>query len=75
MPVLAVKSLDSSTSALAGSHAAQQSVSVLVCACADDAKASIAASQARAGPSCEFLHDRILLMMDSMVRRSQRGKR
>ena len=43
-PVLAVKSLDSSTRALAGSQAAQQSVSCLVCACADDAQASIAAT-------------------------------
>src|SRR4051794_31976166 len=33
-PVLAVKSFDSSTSALAGSHAAQHSVMVLPCACA-----------------------------------------
>src|SRR5438552_111725 len=33
-PVLAVKSFDSSTSALAGSHAAQHSVIVLPCACA-----------------------------------------
>src|ERR1700676_2116516 len=42
MPVFVVKSFDSSTRALAGSHAAQQSVIVLVCACAADAKASIA---------------------------------
>jgi hypothetical protein len=42
IPVFAVKSFDSSTSALAGSHAAQHSVIVLVCACAADAKASIA---------------------------------
>src|ERR1051325_3839955 len=34
MPVLVVKSFDSSTSALAGSHAAQHSVIVLPCACA-----------------------------------------
>src|SRR5437763_11884940 len=34
IPVLAVKSFDSSTSALAGSHAAQHSVMVLPCACA-----------------------------------------
>ena len=34
MPVSAVKSLDSSASALAGSQAAQQSVSCLSCACA-----------------------------------------
>src|SRR5208282_5887203 len=37
MPVLAVKSLDSSTKALAGSQAAQQSVSCLVCATAEPA--------------------------------------
>src|ERR1700682_1919712 len=42
MPVLAVKSLESSTNALAGSHAAQQRVSCLVCAWAEVAKASIA---------------------------------
>src|SRR5437762_11280473 len=41
MPVLVVKSLDSSTRALAGSHAAQQRVSDLVCACAAEAKASV----------------------------------
>src|SRR4249919_2375967 len=34
IPLLAVKSFDSSTSALAGSHAAQHSVIVLPCACA-----------------------------------------
>src|SRR5436190_23223824 len=34
IPVLAVKSFDNSTSALAGSHAAQHSVIVLPCACA-----------------------------------------
>src|SRR5947199_10071363 len=34
IPVLAVKAFDSSTSALAGSHAAQHSVMVLACACA-----------------------------------------
>src|SRR6267154_654204 len=34
MPVLAVKSFDSSTNALAGSQAAQHSVMVLPCACA-----------------------------------------
>src|SRR5574341_2559754 len=34
MPVLAVKSFDSSTSALAGSQAAQHSVSYFCCACA-----------------------------------------
>src|SRR5882757_10567521 len=34
IPVLAVKSFDNSTSALAGSHAAQHSVMVLPCACA-----------------------------------------
>src|SRR6266702_1397118 len=34
MPVLAVKSFESSISALAGSHAAQHSVMVLPCACA-----------------------------------------
>ena len=42
MPVFVVKSFDSSTRALAGSHAAQHSVIVLVCACAAEAKASIA---------------------------------
>src|SRR6266404_6151292 len=42
MPVVLVKSLESSTRALAGSHAAQQSVIVLVCACAADEKTSIA---------------------------------
>src|ERR1051325_6664471 len=34
MPVLAVKSFDSSTSAFAGSHAAQHSVNCFCCACA-----------------------------------------
>src|SRR6185369_3854818 len=34
MPVLAVKSFDSSTSALAGSQAAQHSVNCFCCACA-----------------------------------------
>src|SRR3990170_7257018 len=34
MPVLAGKSFESSTNALAGSHAAQHSVIVLPCACA-----------------------------------------
>src|SRR5256885_11533388 len=41
-PVFAVKSFESSTRALAGSHAAQQSVIVLVCACAADERTSIA---------------------------------
>src|SRR6266702_3127757 len=41
IPVLAVKSFDSSTSALAGSHAAQHSVIVLPCACAGVAVAPI----------------------------------
>src|ERR1700682_5432583 len=39
MPVFAVKSLESSTRALAGSHAAQQSVSCLFCAWAEVAQA------------------------------------
>src|SRR4030095_16193563 len=55
MPVLAVKSLDNSTRALAGSQAAQQSVSDLVCACADDAKASIAASAPAVAPGADFI--------------------
>src|SRR2546428_11472488 len=46
MPVLAVKSLDSSTRAFAGSHAAQQRVNCFDCACADGAKASTKASTA-----------------------------
>src|SRR5438105_4088292 len=41
MPVLAVKSLESSTSALAGSHAAQQRVSCFDCACAEGARDSV----------------------------------
>ena len=44
MPVFAVKSLDSSTRAFAGSHAAQQRVNCFDCACADGAKASTAAT-------------------------------
>src|SRR5947207_15058994 len=43
VPVLAVKSLESSTKALAGSQAAQQSVSGLVWACAEGASESITA--------------------------------
>ena len=47
MPVWAVKSFDSSTSALAGSQAAQHSVSCLVWACAaPEAKPSAASSAA-----------------------------
>src|ERR1700681_984901 len=42
VPVFAVKSLDSSTKAFAGSHAAQHSVNCFDCACAAGAKASTA---------------------------------
>src|ERR1700704_1310615 len=48
IPVLAVKSFDSSTSALAGSHAAQHSVMVLPCACAGVAPAPTPNAEARA---------------------------
>src|SRR5947207_10163046 len=41
MPVLVVKSFDNSTNALAGSHAAQQSVIVLVCACVAEDRKSV----------------------------------
>src|SRR4029453_11640819 len=54
MPVFAVKSFDSSTSALAGSHAAQQSVIVLVCACTADAKASIVETAMTLAPAISF---------------------
>src|SRR5258706_9525907 len=56
MPVLAVKSFESSTRALAGSHAAQQSVSCLFCAWAEDANASIAvATRAPARATSGFI--------------------
>src|SRR5665213_3228501 len=48
IPVLAVKSFDSSTSALAGSHAAQHSVMVLPCACAGVVAAPMPSAEARA---------------------------
>src|SRR5258708_21607695 len=51
MPVLAVKSLESSTNALAGSHAAQQSVSCLLCAWAEVAKATTADSARGPAPA------------------------
>src|SRR4051794_40246599 len=46
MPLLAVKSFDSSTSALAGSHAAQHRVMVLPCACAGVADAAMPSAAA-----------------------------
>src|SRR3981189_2797108 len=45
--VLAVKSFDSSTSALAGSHAAQHSVMVFPCACAGVVAAPMPSAEAR----------------------------
>src|SRR6202022_4834484 len=51
IPVLAVKSFDSSTSALAGSHAAQHSVMVLPCACAGGVAAPIPSAAATAPPA------------------------
>src|ERR1700716_4042702 len=41
IPVLVVKSLESSTSAFAGSHTAQQRVSCFDCACADGARVRV----------------------------------
>src|SRR3984957_20958568 len=51
MPVLAVKSFDSSTNALAGSQAAQHSVIVLSCACAGVVAAPMLSAAARAPPA------------------------
>src|SRR5450631_1028565 len=48
MPVLAVKSFDNSTSALAGSHAAQHSVIVLPSACAGVVPAPTPSAETRA---------------------------
>src|ERR1700675_258834 len=48
IPVLVVKSFDSSTSALAGSHAAQHSVMVLPCACAGVVPAPTPSAAAKA---------------------------
>src|SRR5258708_15450078 len=53
MPVLAVKSFDSSTRALAGSHAAQHSVMVLPCACAGVVAAPVPSAAARAPPAAK----------------------
>src|SRR6476620_3264133 len=53
IPVLAVKSFDSSTSALAGSHAAQHSVLVLPCACAGVVIAPMPTAAARAPPAAK----------------------
>jgi hypothetical protein len=53
IPVLAVKSFDSSTSALAGSHAAQHSVIVLPCACAGVVAAPMPSAAATAPPAAK----------------------
>src|SRR5207249_2093751 len=53
IPVFAVKSFDSSTSALAGSHAAQHSVIVLPCARAGVVAAPMPSAAARAPPAAK----------------------
>src|SRR4029434_9884123 len=67
MPVLAVKSLDNSTSALAGSQAAQHSVSVFCCACAPPL-ASAAAANAPAAMATLLMLNLIGLSCQGMNR-------
>src|SRR3954453_8203890 len=55
IPVLAVKSFDSSTSAFAGSHAAQHSVMVLPCACAGVVAAPMPTARAPPAAKSAFM--------------------
>src|ERR1700704_2405358 len=61
IPVLAVKSFDSSTSALAGSHAAQHSVMVLPCACAGVVAPPMPSATAKAPPATRSAFDVCLI--------------
>src|SRR5713101_1915964 len=54
VPVFAVKPLDSSTSAFAGSHAAQQRVNCFDCARAGGARASIAIATSALARAIQF---------------------
>src|SRR3977135_422544 len=67
MPVLVVKSFESSTRALAGSHAAQQRVIVLVCACAGG-KASIAETAMALAHASFFMTDTSVVNVDRQRR-------
>src|SRR5271169_3908704 len=68
MPVSLVKSLSSSTSAFAGSHAAQHIVSDLPSACADDAAPRVSANV----PTAHARDGFVLLIL--IVRSSDSGR-
>src|SRR5262245_60351317 len=69
MPVLAVKSLDSSTSALAGSQAAQHSVNVFCCAFAPRLVNAVAANTLAA--SATLLFRKLMRVSCSMWKRGK----